>query len=148
MARHQGKWRCRRRRRRWWPEECRAKLRERESEKGRKGKGGHKNEWLSTGAMCNMSPTATATLPSGPSHNRPLPPQNTFRPESREGRGGPSNEYCYGKLQWCNTIQIPWGISIDCWDNIENYLDNCEIIADYHTIEDQTIPNELKTCWN
>lgn len=42
---------------------------------GRVGKvGAQKNEWLSTGAMCNMSPTATAaataTLPSGPSHNR------------------------------------------------------------------------------
>lgn len=41
-------------------------MKEGEGAKGRLS-GGHKNEWLSTGAMCNMSPTATATLPSGPS---------------------------------------------------------------------------------
>lgn len=69
--------------------------------KGRLSGGGHKNEWLSTGAMCNMSPTATATLPSGPSQattgaQKHLQARVEGGREGVRGRGGgrPSNEYC------------------------------------------------------
>lgn len=142
MARHQGKWRRRRRRRRrrWWPEECRAKLREREREKKGEREGtkmnGSRQAQCATWVQQQQQHCQVGQATTGPHL------ENTFRPESREVRGGPSNEYCYGKSQWCNTMQNPLGID---WIIDWQLWNNCRLsYEDRRSDDPQWIENSLK----